>query len=153
MSKAKNVLVGLLALGAVCAQATTYDKTLTSPSNPTFSSATFAATDVIDDTWNFVFAGPKSDASVLLSLSLTGKVTSFAADWSGTPFTVQAADQLTFVGTLDAGNYVLHVTGVAAAPSSYSVGVDLAPVPEPETVALMAMGAIAVFGSARRRRG
>lgn len=55
--------------------------------------------------------------------------------------------------TLDAGSYYYTVLGGATRPSGYTIGSLAAPVPEPETYALLAAGlGIIGFVASRRRR-
>jgi hypothetical protein len=158
-----------LALSAMAGSAVAVDydignlSTLTSFSD---GSTTFAAGEAISDNWFFSIGPLPADFSGLVSsvyTQATGLIEDFAVTLAGpegylaswTPFTsggVSGFQWAAGVDTLWAGDYTLTVTGTARGVTTYSVDFTAAPIPEPETYALMLAGLGVVGYIARRRR-
>jgi hypothetical protein len=165
-----NMKLHLIAASALlaitgAAHAASYNLgSLTPPDSAAGQSASFGAGAAISDHWMFELLAP-ADASALLSRTFakpSGAITNFAASLSGGTLGAPVAFNLTpastmqtldWAGKLGAGDYTIHVSGLsAAAQTRYSVLVDVTPVPEPETYALMFAGLAAIGFVVRRRR-
>lgn len=164
-----KALAAALALTALAGTASAADYNVGNLSEVTsFSdgSDAFAPGDAISDNWFFSIGPLPADFSGLVSsvytrstgfiedfmVSLTGPG-GYTASWeafsSGGALGYQwsaGAD------TLVAGDYTLNVSGTARGYTTYSVDFTAAPIPEPETYALMLAGLGAVGFMARRRR-
>jgi hypothetical protein len=146
------------------ANATNYNLgSLTAPDSAEGTSAVFAKNALINDNWSFTLLAP-ADASALVSRTFsktTGAIGSFSAFMSGGTLAAPVAfslssgssfQNLDWAGALGTGVYNINVAGKAnAANTRYSVLLDVTPVPEPETYALMLAGLAAVGFVARRR--
>jgi len=153
----------LLALTGA-AQAANYNLgSLTPPDSASGDSAVFSANAIINDHWMFSLTAP-ADASALLSRTFakpSGVINNFAATISGgslggpvafAPTVASSFQTLDWAGKLNTGSYTINVTGKAGANQTrYSMLVDVTPVPEPETYALMIAGLAGVGFAARRR--
>nr|WP_316642965.1 FxDxF family PEP-CTERM protein [uncultured Roseateles sp.] len=125
---------------------------------------------MISDTFDFTILSPMYLTNAGVTAVLTPDVKSSvgfditSVTWVGGPITFNNVDtpiggslfqQYTAVVVptlLAAGTYSIKVTGTSmSAGSSYTGNVTLAPVPEPETYALMLAGLAAVGFIARRR--
>lgn len=129
-----------------------------------FVSPSYAASEVIDDTWTFTLTGI-NDVSTLLSRNFStpiGAISGFAATISGgslAGFTSLQLDTnvtsqiLSFGSVLGAGDYSVAISGLSQRRNTaYTLSVDVTPVPEPETYALMLAGLGVVGFLARRRK-
>jgi hypothetical protein len=129
-----------------------------------FASPPYALNTQIDDTWNFTLTG-SNDVSALLSRNFStaaGAIGNFAATISGGSLaasqalqldTTASSQTLTFASTLGAGDYSVSVSGlVQRNRTAYTFSVDVTPVPEPETYALMLAGLGLVGFLAKRRK-
>lgn len=164
----------LLGIAATTAQATVFQfsTTLTSLGEPVpTSTATGTATVTFDDatlkvTVNETFAGLASSmsgnhihcctavagaGSVGVALNFTGLPTGTAGSYTNT-FTLGAAPFASLLAGAQAGKAYVNIH----TPGTYAAGEIrgfLAPVPEPQTYALMLAGLGALAMMARRRRG
>jgi hypothetical protein len=129
-----------------------------------FVSSTFAANAEINDTWNFSLTG-SNDVAALISRNFStpiGAISGFAGTVSGgtlaaaesLQFAANASSQnLSFASTLGAGNYSLLISGLSMrANTAYTFNVDVTPVPEPETYALLLAGLGVLAFVAKRRK-
>jgi len=122
------------------------------------STVRLAAGTQIDDTWTFTLLAD-STASFLAAQTFSvssGAIKNFSAELLGTSFGPAVSDatsqKLSWGGTLAAGTYSVHVTGLTAADRTTYVGsVSALPVPEPETYAMM-LGGLGILGFAARRK-
>lgn len=154
------VAASLLAVSAVGASANTV---FTAPGS--FSG-------MVGDTFDFTILTPMLLTNAGVTAVLTPDVNSStgfditSVTWVGGPFVFNNVDtalggslfqQYTAAvvpALLAPGTYSIKVTGTAlSAGSSYTGNVTLAPVPEPETYALMLAGLTAIGYVARRRKG
>ncbi|WP_428503271.1 FxDxF family PEP-CTERM protein [Roseateles sp.] len=116
------------------------------------------------DTWNFTLS-TYSDAAVLISANFSRPefaFTNFQATISGGNFPAPEALNLTAgnsfqilegAGEAVAGNYTITVSGIANRNNSfYTFNVDVSPVPEPSSYALLMAGLGVVGFMARRSR-
>ena len=132
--------------------------------------ASFSNTVVgsFSDTWQFTLGSPSVVAASLTNVQVTfgslsvGGIEDFAASLNGTPLLLSTLSSsvppitvttqvLAGSTTFAAGTYVLTVTGnvIGGATASYGGNIVAAPVPEPESYAMLlaglgVMGAIAV---------
>lgn len=129
-----------------------------------FVSSSFAKNAGIDDTWNFSLSG-ENDVSALLSRTFStsaGSISNFAATISGGTlagataldlFSNSTTQALSFGSHVGAGAYSIKVTGLANRNNTnYVFAVDVTPVPEPETYAMLLAGLGALAFVARRRK-
>jgi len=144
---------------------------VTSLGTLTTSGASFGtvAAGSFSDNWQFDL-GSRSNVGASLTniqfsfgLSTFGAITSFAALLDGTvlnllsvPVAVPGGTVTTNVlygsKTLDAGLHTLNVSGFAGATgASYGGSIAVAPVPEPETYAMLLVG-LGLMGAVVRRR-
>jgi len=159
----------VLAASSLAASAATIDLGLLDSSGPDTSSgfsAKFAANASIADTWTFTL-----DKASLVSFgaqqsfgSLSSAIHSFAGVLEGHgPLTlVSSATQsnLSWSGALSAGTYSVSITGLSVAKNTQytstlaAIPVPAAPVPEPETYALLLAGlGVVGFVASRRKQG
>ena len=162
--KLKSVVAtAVLAAASFSASATSYDLGVLDPSGfDTLlgSSIKFGANAAINDTWSFTLLAPSS-TSFLASQTFAvaeGAITDFSAVLNSTSFgmTTGAGSQtLSWNGALTAGTYVVSITGttgLSGARYGASVSAIPAPVPEPETYAMMLGGLGLLAFTARRRK-
>lgn len=162
--KIKSLALAAALLGATgFASAATYNLGDITATGVGEFSASFGNGAIIDDTWIFSITG-NHDVAVLLGNNFSRTefaIGSFAASGSGGSFPgsvdlslVEYANYQTLnaAGPLGSGTYSVHVTGTSKrANTIYSFTVDVAPVPEPETYALLLAG-LGVVGAVARRR-
>ncbi|ACB34590.1 conserved hypothetical protein [Leptothrix cholodnii SP-6] len=145
--KLKSILaIAALSLGAMAANAGTLQATSTA------NTYKFTGTD--DDSFSFVLSGSNAVGSSVIDF-LTGGITSVTID--GTSFVNVLGDGSfwSFTGILGAGSHTLSVD--ATAPGLYKGSLQMtpatAPVPEPETYAMLLAGLGAIGFMSRRRKG
>jgi hypothetical protein len=161
--KLKSVVAtAVLAAASFSASATAYDLGILDPNgfDTLYSSSIkLGANAAINDTWSFTLLAPSS-ASFLASQTFAvaeGAITDFTAVLNNTSFglTTGAGSQtLSWNGPLTAGTYSVSITGttgLAGARYGASVSAIPAPVPEPETYAMM-LGGLALLGAVARRK-
>ncbi|MFO1227322.1 FxDxF family PEP-CTERM protein [Roseateles sp.] len=106
------------------------------------------------DVWTLTFSSAVNFSADVSAIKVSGfSAGLFDTDWS--EIAMLPVDEATPL-SLGAGSYLLSVTGTAVksvVPSTYTVSISAAPVPEPETYALFAAGlGIVGFVASRRRR-
>jgi hypothetical protein len=139
-------------------------------------SASFSATHsgAFEDVWTFdlgtasIVAASLTNVEVSFFGSSTGGILDFAATLNGTPLLLSSSTSfddpvsvkvqvLAGSGSFAPGIYELKVSGSGVTGGSASYGGNLvaAPVPEPETYAMMlaGLGAIGFMAARRRRQG
>ena len=157
-------LSGLLAASAA-ASATTTDWGAHDPAEIGTGFAV-GANASIDDTFMFSLTTPASVVAVSVAndgaggvFDLTGGTVMLYQVGNSTPIDTFAFDSTAFshnFGALNAGNYYYEVMAKVAPTAqagSYLLSSTLAPVPEPESYALLMAGLSAMAFIARRRRG
>lgn len=157
-------LAATLALGAGVAQAATYNLGDITATGALQNSAPFGNGVSFSDTWNFTLSS-FSDASVLISANFSRPefaFSNFQATISGGAFPAPEALNLTSgssfqilegAGQAIAGNYTITVSGISNRNNSfYTFGIDVTPVPEPSSYALLMAGLGVVGFMARRSR-
>lgn len=162
--KIKSLALAAALLGATgFASAATYNLGDITATGAGEFSGKFGDGATIDDTWIFSITGAH-DVAVLLGNNFSRPsfaIGSFAASGSGgslpgsvdlSLFQYDSYQTLNGAGSLSSGTYSVHVTGTSKrANTIYSFTVDVAPVPEPETYALLLAG-LGVVGAVARRR-
>jgi hypothetical protein len=164
-----KALAAALALTAMAATASAANYNVGNLSSiPSFSegSSTFAPGEAIADNWFFSIGPLPADFSGMVSsvyTKSTGFIDDFVVSLTGPGGYMASWEAFSSGGalgfqwaagadTLLAGDYTLSVTGTARGYTTYSVDFTAAPIPEPETYALMLAGLGAVGYVARRRR-
>ena len=152
----------MLAAASFSASATDYNLGILDPTgfDTLFDrSLKLAANTEINDTWSFTLLAPSS-TSFLASQTFAvaeGAITDFSAVLNSTSFglTNGAGSQtLSWNGALASGTYTVSITGttgLSGARYAASVSAIPAPVPEPETYAMM-LGGLALLGAVARRK-
>jgi hypothetical protein len=164
-----KALAAAVALTALAGTASAADYNIGNLSEiPSFSdgSGLFAPGESISDNWFFSIGPLPADFSGLVSsvyTQSTGFIDDFMVSLTGPDGYMASWEAFSSGGTLGfqwaagadtlvAGDYTLSVTGVARGSTTYSVDFTAAPIPEPETYALMLAGLGAVGFVARQRR-
>lgn len=169
MNFAKLAVAGAVAVA--CSGAWAEDNAVTNidlSSGTAFFGTLHFQAGAFTDTFSFVNppAGPAYDVSgSLVSIALSGgqNIDFYSADLNGVPFVLSPNGAFEF-GSLSAsgvtGPLMITVSGLATgvgggSAASYSGTLNVTPVPEPETYALMlaGLGAIGFMASRRRRQG
>lgn len=154
----------VLAMSSLAATAATIDLGTLDGSSPDSSSGVsskFALNAAIADTWTFTL-----ETASLVSF---GAQQSFSTQSSAIhqfsgllvgygPLTLVASPtqaNLSWSGTLAAGSYAVNISGLSAAKNTqYTTTLAAAPVPEPETYALLLAGlGVVGFVASRRKQG
>ena len=155
--KLKQVTLGVaLALSGLAANAVDLNLGV-DPS--TYVPVTVAAGSNFFDTFSFSLSGTSLvDATAFSFFGIRGGSAWSILDASDNPvsgtYSLTAMQPANAVLTLAAGNYAFAVTGQAqAAGGKYGVSINVSPVPEPETYAMMLAGLAALGFLARRRQG
>lgn len=157
----KIIAAAALLAASFAASAASYDLGTLSPLGPDSwgqSSTRVNAGASIDDYWSFTLL-TDSQASFLTAQTFAvsgGAIKNFSAELLGTNFASAGSDatsqSLSWGGFLAAGSYTVHVTGLASLDRTTYVGtVSAAPVPEPETYAML-VGGLALVGAVSRRK-
>jgi len=153
-----------LALAGGAAQAATYNLGDITATGVQQNSASFANGASFSDTWNFTLSS-YSDVSVLISANFSRPefaFSNFQATVSGgnlpgaVPLNLTTGNSFQILegaGDAIAGNYSITVSGVSNRNNSlYTFGIDVTPVPEPSSYALLMAGLGVVGFMARRSR-
>lgn len=161
--KLKSVVAtAVLAAASFGASAATYDLGTLDPAGfdtLTDVSAKFGANTAIDDTWTFTLLAPSSTsfAAVQTFAVIAGQIMNFSAVLNNVSFgtTAGAGSQtLSWTGSLGAGTYSVNITGMTGLSNAQygaTVSAIPAPIPEPETYAMM-LGGLALLGAVARRK-
>jgi hypothetical protein len=156
MAPAANASVTVACPGADATNPTSAIGTCTFTSGPTggFTSSIFKATAFTDNF--FITTGSFGDLSFTLTNTAALSGISFSSiqlfDSANTLLgNIVTGSLPTTFFSLAADTYKLVLTGATTGPATYSGTIDLAPVPEPTTWAMMVAG-IAAVGMTMRRR-
>jgi hypothetical protein len=159
--KLKFIAAAALMASSFAASAATYDLGTLSPlgfDSWGQSTVRMNAGTSIDDTWTFTIL-TDSKTSFLASQTFavaSGAISNFSAVLMGGSFDPAVKDAtsqtLSWGGVLGAGTYSVRVTGLTALDRTTYVGsVSAAPVPEPETYAMLLAG-LGIMGAVARRK-
>ncbi|MBB4845581.1 hypothetical protein HNP55_004133 [Paucibacter oligotrophus] len=154
----------VLAVSSLAARAATIDLGPLDGSSPDSSSGVsskFALNASIADTWTFTLdtASQVSFGAQQSFSALSNAIRNFSGVLLGygplslTTSSTQA--NLSWSGTLAAGSYTVNISGLSAARNTqYTTTLAAAPVPEPETYALLLAGlGVVGFVALRRKQG
>lgn len=153
-----------IALSSIGANAATYSiGDLTSLGDDGyFFSSSFSARSSFSDIYNFSISGGENFFGAIaskVSAKASQSLTSFSGTLTGgngfsqslSSFSVGLSQGLSFTDNLVAGSYSLALSGTSQAGGSYSLTLMAAPVPEPETYAMLLAG-LGLMGAIARRR-
>ena len=162
--KAMSIACSLL-LGSGAAVAMDYSLGTLTPGSHLVGTGVIDTQSSFEDNWRFSIGTTTSDfLGAIFNAAANGSIGSFSATLSGpngfsTTWDIDPYPQYGGQGGsfesfgLVAGDYVLHVSGITTAASSYNVAFAAAPVPEPESYAMILAGLGLIGFMARRRVG
>ena len=158
-------VIALFAVSGAASAATYNVGNLTALGDDGYNTSITFAAGSINDTFTFDITGGSNTFTGLaskLSLKLNQLITNGAGTLTGPSFSAplfaseilnpgQYFQALSYAGTLAQGTYSLNLTGTAAKGGTYNVNLLAAPVPEPETYAMLLAG-LGLMGAVARRR-
>ncbi len=162
--KLKMLASAMLLAASFSASAVNYDLGTLNPTVTDYSSgfsAKYLTDTELDDTWTFKLE-TTSKTSFGASQTFTydpNEISDFSIELIGVPGLTYVTTHnpnntvtVSWLTTLGAGSYAVHVTGTTNVTyTQYSASVSATPVPEPETYGLM-LGGLALVGAIARRK-